>query len=519
MSDESALPAPMAGAAAAPVGFRAAERVGSVDWRWVLAALLFAHVLVWTWAGTAGRSNLDHAGDMVEAYVWGQSFEWGYLKHPPLSAWIAGAWFRWVPEGHAGYALLSALNAAFGLAGVAALARRFLPARWALLAMAATALTPGFTTLAMRFNPNAVLLSTWPWATFFFVRLMQGGRRVDGVLCGLACALAMLGKYYSGVLLLTLLSAALANPAWRRRFAGGAFWLAVATLLLALAPHANWLLQRASGPLQYAQAAAAGDPAGATERALRFGIVQLLYPTLALVLLALTLEPGRRRQALRAALAACLRPRLAPLWLLAAGPVVVTMLATAATGARTATVWGMPIAGGVCLLLVAHSRQAGGRLALRRGLTALAMAWAVVLVAAPLRWEWLARRGADAAAEPRAELAAALAQRWRDEFLGPLPWVSGTRALAMSASFYSSDHPHYWSLWNAALETPWVDREQVFGKGGIVVCQETDLECQDIAGQWSQWREWVAVAKHERGHAFEPRRYVLYLLPPRSGGD
>ncbi len=497
----------------------AAQAVGTLDWRWVLAALLLLHVAVWTWSGTAGRSNLDRAGDMVEAYAWGQSFEWGYYKHPPLSAWIAGAWFRLVPEGHAGYALLAALNGAVGLAGVAALARRFLPARWALMAVATTALTPGFTTLAMRFNANAVLLSTWPWATYCFVRMVQGRRLADGLWCGLACALAMLGKYYSGVLLLCLLVAALATPAWRRSFATAAPWIAVGTLALALLPHADWLLQQSAGPLQYAQAAASAEPAGAAARALRFGFVQLLYVSLALLLLALTLEPGKRRRSLRAALSACLRPRLAPLWLLAAGPVVVTMLATAATGARTATVWGMPIAGGVCLLLVAHSRRAGGRIALRRGLAALAAAWGVVLVVAPLRWEWMARQEADAVTEPRAELAETLARRWQQEFHRPLPWVSGTRVLAMSTAFYADDHPRYWSLWNAAAETPWVDTEDVFDDGGLVVCLEEDVECQDIAAQWSQRRELIAVAKRERGHAFPPRRYVTYLLPPRASAD
>ena len=171
-----------------------------------LALLVLVHLLLWTWVGVSSRSNFDAPGDMVEAYTWAQGWQWGYYKHPPLSAWMAGLWFSVVPESHFGYSLLSAFNSAIGLVGLAVLAREFLPKPWVLLAVAVASLAPGITTLAMRFNANAVLISTWPWAAALFVRLMQRGQARDAVLCGLACALAVLGKYYSGVLLLTFLA-------------------------------------------------------------------------------------------------------------------------------------------------------------------------------------------------------------------------------------------------------------------------------------------------------------------------
>ena len=182
-----------------------------------LLLLLTIHVLLWTWIGWSSRSNLDAAGDMAEAYAWSQGWQWGYHKHPPLSAWVVGLWFSVVPESQLGYSALSALNAAVGLAGLALLAREFLPRHWVLLCVAAASLTPGITTLAMRFNAHAVLISTWPWAMALFVRLMQHNRRLDALLCGLVCALALLGKYYSAVLLCTLLACSAIVPAWRQR--------------------------------------------------------------------------------------------------------------------------------------------------------------------------------------------------------------------------------------------------------------------------------------------------------------
>jgi len=161
----------MASVSTAAIGRRVGARTLSIPVQ--LALLLAVHVLLWTWAGVASRSNFDTPGDMVEAYAWAQGWQLGYYKHPPLAAWVAGLWFTVIPESHWGYALLAALNGAVGLLGLALLAREFLPRPWVLLAVAAASLNPGLTTLAMRFNANAILISTWPWAMCLFVRLMR----------------------------------------------------------------------------------------------------------------------------------------------------------------------------------------------------------------------------------------------------------------------------------------------------------------------------------------------------------
>ena len=58
---------------------------------------------------------------------------------------------------------------------------------------------------AVKFNANAILMSVWPWLIYYFLRaLTEPGVRFS-ILTGLLGALAMLGKYFSIVLLLTLL--------------------------------------------------------------------------------------------------------------------------------------------------------------------------------------------------------------------------------------------------------------------------------------------------------------------------
>ncbi len=485
-----------------------------------LALLLLLHVLLWTWIGIASRSNFDTPGDMVEAYAWAQSFEWGYYKHPPLSAWVAGLWFAVVPESHAGYSLLAAVNGAVGLAGLAWLAREFLPGRWVLLVVAAASLTPGISTLSMRFNANAILIATWPWATALFVRWMQRGRPLDAVLCGLACALAMLGKYYSGVLLASLLVSALCLPAWRLRLRQPAFALALAVLAVALAPHVNWLLGQVSGPLQYAQDATGVETRGdSLLRSLRFALSMYVFPLLAFIVLGIALDGPARHRAFWQALSAPLRPRGDVIWLLAILPVIGTMLATLLTAARTASVWGLAISAGLALLAASRARDAGAEVNLSRLWRTIGVIAVAAAVLAPSWWLARAALATPAVAEPREELARALDDAWTDEFGTALPWVSGTRALAASAAFYADDHPRYWSLWNAAVETPWVDTAEVSRRGGIIVCERRDEACQALAENWSADRRRLRVAKSARGFIFQPTEYVFYLMPPSPWAD
>ena len=507
----------MANLALATMGVKARSQPLSINAQ--IAILLVVHVLLWTWVGISSRSNFDVPGDMVEAYVWGQGWQWGYFKHPPLSAWVTGLWFCVVPESQAGFSLLAAVNSGIGLLGLAVLAREFLPARWVLLCVAAASLTPGITTLGMRFNANAILISTWPWALAFFVRMMQRGRPLDAVLCGLACALAMLGKYYSGVLLLTLVFAALWQPHWRGRLRTATPWIAVAVFVMAIAPHLVWLLAQEQGPLQYAQKARLPQSRGDTlMRALHFALAQWVFPIVAFVVFWLSLTGPKRGQGLWQAITGFVRPRGDMVWLLAVLPVVATMLATVLTGARTASVWGLPIAAGVALLASQRAQRSGAELSLPRLWRALGVFWCVVALLSPLMWHVRARVQATAVIEPREELAQAVVEAWRAEYPGALASVTGSRTLAASVAFYAVDRPRYWSMWNAAVETPWFKAVDLVRLGGVIVCATTDSVCQSMGELRSAQRREIAVHKHVRGFQFPSHHYVLYLLPPAVRG-
>src|ERR1700754_1700915 len=76
---------------------------------WLVIGFAIAHAVLWTMILVNLKAAQDIHFDVAEAYAWGQKFQLGYGKHPPLSGWVAGLWFKVFPVANwATYALAMA---------------------------------------------------------------------------------------------------------------------------------------------------------------------------------------------------------------------------------------------------------------------------------------------------------------------------------------------------------------------------------------------------------------------------
>jgi len=64
---------------------------------WLVISFAVCHALLWTFVLINLKAAQDVHMDVAEAFAWGQKFQLGYGKHPPLSGWVAGLWFRFLP--------------------------------------------------------------------------------------------------------------------------------------------------------------------------------------------------------------------------------------------------------------------------------------------------------------------------------------------------------------------------------------------------------------------------------------
>ena len=54
---------------------------------WLVITFALVHGVLWTKILTLLKAAQDVHMDVAEAFAWGQKFQLGYGKHPPLSGW------------------------------------------------------------------------------------------------------------------------------------------------------------------------------------------------------------------------------------------------------------------------------------------------------------------------------------------------------------------------------------------------------------------------------------------------
>ncbi len=458
-------------------------------------------------------------GDMAEAYAWGQEVQLGYFKHPPFWAWLTFAWFEVFPRENWSFYLLSALNGAAGLWGAWALAGLFLGRSERLIVVLLLMLTPCYGLMALKLNANTILLSLWPWTTYFFVRSLKTRSIADSMLLGLFAGLGMLSKYYTLLLLAALFAAALLSEERRRYFRSPAPYVAAALCALMFLPHVWWVAEH-GGPLRYAKSRfefttleTLGWSLGTTGAPLVFcgGAIIVL-------LAALRVSPAAALQKVSGWAA---RPANAWIMALALLPFLITLAMGFIGQAKISTAYTIPIFYMVPILALMALGQGFNERAARIIAGCAAVILAGVTVGSPAIAFARFKFEAPTAVEPRMEVAAAATELWHTEMPGKLEIVAGTNVYAESISFYSPDSPSQFIGFNYDW-SPWITPARIKEEGLLIVCTATDVVCLErsktmtTAGSKQFVRRF---AKELYGVRAAEHEFVFTLVPRLEGAQ
>src|ERR1700675_17148 len=252
----------------------------AAGWRLVIGFAI-AHAVLWTFILINLKAAQDVHMDVAEAFAWGQKFQLGYGKHPPLAGWVAGLWFRIFPVADwAAYALAMA-TLGCGLVISWLISLRVVDRRRAFFVVVMLALYPIFNFKGFKYNPDLLQLVTLPLLVLAYLHAFEKRSLRSGLWLGLAGALALMTKYWVLTMIGAIGIAALLHPDRLRFLRSPAPWVAIVTLVVAMLPHLWWLKQVDFAPLTYA-----GDTYEIASRAL---CVQLVVGYIAhnLALLAL----------------------------------------------------------------------------------------------------------------------------------------------------------------------------------------------------------------------------------------
>jgi Dolichyl-phosphate-mannose-protein mannosyltransferase len=436
-------------------------------------------VILWTAFQAISYASLGLNPDLTEVYAWGLHPSAGYYKQPPLCGLMAAAWFSLFPPTDWAFHLLAMANAAVGLFATDLIARRYLEGDKRIIVLLLLLLTPFYQFHAQRFASNQTLLSTWPIATYCFLRAFETRGLAWSVAAGAAAALAMLGKYYSVFLIAGFAAAVLAHPGRWAYLRSLSPWISAAVGGAVLTPHIQWLFANDFAPFAYATALHAGAPLGEVLWKDAVYVVEAIaYVSVLIAVYWIAVRPDRPT----------LRETLWPsdpdgrmLVALLAVPLALPAAVAPFMGAVLTPLWTMQAWFLLPIVLLRPKTAVLTRVAAIR-IAALVVAITIVaLLAAP----WLAwRRHVEGSAEGREYyrlISAELTNAWHLATGAPLKIVMGNLHLASAVTFYSPDHPDSVPGFEPGETTPWVTPERLAGEGWAEICNADDEACVEAA--------------------------------------
>jgi 4-amino-4-deoxy-L-arabinose transferase-like glycosyltransferase len=455
--------------------------------------LLLWFVLLYTAFAVISSAPVGLHPDLLDTYARGLHPAAGYDGHAPLAALMAAAWFSLFPPTDWAFHLLAIVNAAVGLYATDRIAGRYLDGDKWVAVLLLLLLTPFYQFMGQRFGADQTLLSTWPVATYCFLRAFETRGLAWSAGAGAAAALAMLGSTYSVFLIAGFVAAVLAHPGRRTYLRSWSPWLSVAVGAIVLAPHVQWLAATGFTSLSDWAAPRAGAP---LTKVLRKDALCILEGIASVaVLLAVywvAVRPGRTTLQETFWPPPPYPPPLAGvdregvgrmLVVLLTVPLVLPAMVAPLIGTVLTPPWTMPAGFLLPIVLLRPEAAELTRVATIR-ITALVAAITIVtLAAAP----WLAQR-THAAGTPEGReyyrlVSAEMTNAWHLGTGLPLRIVMGDRDLASAVAFYSPDHPDAMGGFEIGAATPWITPERFAQDGWAAICNADDEQCVVAARQ------------------------------------
>ena len=442
--------------------------------------LAAAHVAVFTLVAALTQPGLPL--DAAEMIAWGNRWELGTHKHPPLPCWVAEALWATFRAAWPLY-LFSQLCTAATLWAVWRLGRRLLTP-WAALA-AAACLELSYYSHLTTLDVNHTILCRPCWALFvwWLYEAVTTDRLRYWALAGLAVGLGMLSKYYMAAPVLAACVLPAVDRTARARLSSAGPYVCFGVAVAVFSPHLWWLV--------------VND-----------------FPTVAYVLRRGDVDEGTAWSHLTepltfvASQAGAFLPMLLALWPLLIGRPVTTpagesplgrkwvalaflvppglyLLAAAITGGHVRAMWGGPLfsVGGLFALVFASKLPAWCRVSLIR--PANPAKWAVRTGAAAMLCFALAAAGRNVLGPrlkgepsrvhtPGAAIAEVVEAAWAEVSDGPVPVVGGPYFHAALANIHAADRgnrPRLLYDFDPAA-SPWTSDAEINARGAVIVWDE-----------------------------------------------
>jgi len=471
------------------------------------------HLVVWTLVPLLCNTCLPL--DSIEAVMWGSQWQWGYDKHPPISAWMPELFTDLM--GDAGLYLLSQVCVVLAGIGIYRIGRLLkIAPKQALVAVLLLDTVYYYQFISVEFNVNIMQMPFWAWAWYFGLDAVQNRRLGSWLGLGLCVALGALTKYIAVFLLVPLFAAWWTRGELRKALLSPGLYAAGAVCILLFLPHFLWMKDHDWITITY------GLRRGGSEEAqwwhhlwnpMEFLLTQaaILGPLIVVAIM------GKVRSFESAA-------GVPGTVALSLGAFIAIALLSLATGMEPVTMWAAPMPLAIGLWLVPRCNL--DRFP-RTVMTAIALMSTVFVVGYVITYGFgpLFRDKPHRVNYPGKALAAEVESRWHAKQPTPLEYMIGDEFLAGIVNHYGKDEPAV--MIRGSLErSAYLTEAQVHQKGAMVIWlksrnaeadQTTPLEAvfPDLESRYPQLiQEPDLVIPWPRSVNPKAGRYGIAYIPP-----
>ncbi|MEK9741993.1 MAG: glycosyltransferase family 39 protein [Pelagibacteraceae bacterium] len=204
-----------------------------------LFIFLSTHLIVWTFIPSISNQNLPL--DTIEALAWGSNLDWGFNKHPPMSAFAVELIYQIFGKQDWAYYLLSQLFVVSSFYVIYILATELLSSKkhaFLSILLLETIFFYNFTT--PEFNVNVCELPFWALCTFYTWKCINNNKIQNYFFLGVIAGLGILSKYLF-IYLIAGLGIFLIIYFIKEKRIQFKFIISLTALALTILPHVQWL--------------------------------------------------------------------------------------------------------------------------------------------------------------------------------------------------------------------------------------------------------------------------------------
>ena len=397
-----------------------------------------SHLIIWTLVPSLTNKNLPL--DTIEALAWGSNLDWGFNKHPPMSAFFPEVFFQLFGPQDWAYYLLSQIFVIISFFYVFKLSYEILGnSKLSLISVLLLESIYFYNFTTPEFNVNVCQLPFWSLVVYYSWRIYDSKeiKFIDCFLVGLFAAVGFLSKYLFIYLLISvdLLFIYLIFIKKTKKF-DFKYLISIEVFIVLMVPHLIWLFDNDFITIIYGLNRASLEGAGIIDHLkypsiFLFKQVGILIPFLFLILL-LVKKVKFRLNLKDKKLLFLLSINILPIFLM--------FITSALTGSKIRTMWMTPFYLFFGLLFVYFLKS---QINLKK-INSFLYGFLFLFFLSPILYSYVSITKIDKRTDyPGNQIAKKVQMSWDQDFNEPIQFVIGDEWKAGNLSYHLNSRPRW----------------------------------------------------------------------------